>query len=176
MKVRRIVTTSNNKPLLDSGATFIPIHLCYWLKILRAFLFKVVSGCSGSRYCSNSLTLMCSAQSTSFATLLRGCDHRRCPMARGCNDDIFITSLEEFRNLIVKEFHEKLGHSEKRAAETGQTIVGEFGISMEQGAAPLLRVCYICEPGKPGLVLTADGPMNRHVLSSWDWQAVGRLH
>jgi hypothetical protein len=97
-------------------------------------------------------------------------------MAQGRNDDILITSLEEFRDLVMKEFYEKLGHGEKRAAETGQTIVGEFGISIEQGAEPLLRVRYICEPGKPGQVLAADGPMNHYGLSFGDGQAFGRLH
>jgi hypothetical protein len=97
-------------------------------------------------------------------------------MAQGRNDHIFITSLEEFRSVVMKEFYEKLGHGEKRAAETGQTIVGEFGISIEQGAEPLLRVCYICEPGKPAQVLTADGPMSRHALSSGYGQSLGRIH
>ena len=97
-------------------------------------------------------------------------------MAQGRNDDSLITSLEEFRNVVMKEFYEKLGHGEKRAAETGQTIVGEFGIGIEQGSEPLLRVCYICEPGKLAQVLTADGPMSRHALCSGYGQSFGRLH
>jgi hypothetical protein len=100
----------------------------------------------------------------------------RCPMAQGRNDDILITSFEEFRNLVMKEFYKKLGHGEKRAAETGQTILGEFGIAMEQGAEPLLRVSYICEPGKPGQVLTADGPMYRCALLSGDERSFDRVH
>jgi len=95
-------------------------------------------------------------------------------MAQGRNDDSLITSLEEFRSVVMKEFYEKLGHGEKRAAETGQTIVGEFGIGIEQGE-PLLRVCYICEPGKPAQVLTADGPMSHHALTFGDGQPFG-LH
>jgi hypothetical protein len=96
-------------------------------------------------------------------------------MARSRNDNILIASLEEFRNLVMKEFYDKLGHGEKRAAETGQTIVGEFGISIEQGAEPLLRVHYICEPGKLAQVLTADGPMSRYALTFGDGQPFG-LH
>jgi hypothetical protein len=97
-------------------------------------------------------------------------------MAQGRNDDILINSLEGFRNLVIEEFYRKLARSEKQAAETGQTIHGEFGIAMEQGAEPLLRVSYICEPGKPGRVLTADGPMYRCALSSGDMQSFDRLH
>jgi hypothetical protein len=97
-------------------------------------------------------------------------------MVQGRGEDILITSLEEFRNLVMKEFYKELGHCEKRAAETGQTIAGEFGIAIEQGAEPLLRVHYVCEPGKPGQVLTADGPMYRCALSPGGGQSSGRLH
>jgi hypothetical protein len=55
-------------------------------------------------------------------------------MAQGRNDDILINSLDEFRNLIMEEFYRKLGRSEKQAAETGQTIVGEYRLGLDQGA------------------------------------------
>jgi hypothetical protein len=90
-------------------------------------------------------------------------------MAEGRNDDILINSLEEFQNLIIEEFYRKLGRSEKQAAETGQTIVGEYRLGLDQGAEPVLRVRYICEPGKPAQLLT-------YALSSGDGQSFGRLH
>jgi hypothetical protein len=98
-------------------------------------------------------------------------------MAQDRSEEILITSLEEFRNLVVKEFYKQLGHGEKRAAETGRTIAGEFGIAVEHGGEPLLRVSFVCEPGKPGQVLTANGLLYRCALSSsGDGQSLGRLH
>ena len=90
-------------------------------------------------------------------------------MAQGHNDDILINSLEEFQTLIIEEFYRKLGRSEKQAAETGQTIVGEYRLGLDQRAEPVLRVHYICEPGKPAQLLTC-------ALSSGDGQLFGRLH
>ena len=59
-------------------------------------------------------------------------------MAQGRNDDILINSLEELQTLIVEEFYRKLGRSEKQAAETGRTIVGEYRLGLDQRAEPVL--------------------------------------
>jgi hypothetical protein len=88
-------------------------------------------------------------------------------MAQDRNND-----SEELRNLIIEQFC----RSEKRAAETGQTIVGEIRLGPDQRAESFLLLCYICEPGKPAQVLTADAPMNRYALALGDVQSFGRLH
>jgi len=90
-------------------------------------------------------------------------------MAQGRNDDILINSLEEFQSLIIEEFYRRLGRSEKQAAETGQTIVGEYRLGLDQGAEPILRIRYICEPGKLAQLLT-------YALSSGEGHSLGRLH
>ena len=86
-------------------------------------------------------------------------------MRQSRNEGIFNNSSEEFRKLVVKEIYLNLGEGEKEAAETGQTIVGELRIGLEQGGGPFLLVRFICEPGQPARILTADGPMERYALS-----------
>jgi len=85
-------------------------------------------------------------------------------MRQGHNEELLNNASEEFRKLIVKEIYRNLGDSEKEAADTGQTVVGALRIGLEQEGELLLLVHFICEPGQPARILTADGPMERYAL------------
>jgi hypothetical protein len=59
IKVRAIIADSNNKIVAGvQEQLLIPIVFVVGIEF-REFLSKMVSGCSGSRFCANSLTLMC---------------------------------------------------------------------------------------------------------------------
>jgi hypothetical protein len=95
-------------------------------------------------------------------------------MRQGRNDN---NTSEEFRKLMMREIYSCLGDSEKEAAETGQTVVGALRIRLEQEGELLLLVHFICEPGQPARVLTADGPMERYALFLENERPLGRrLH
>jgi hypothetical protein len=96
-------------------------------------------------------------------------------MARDRNCVVTVSSLEEFRKQVLKAFFKKLGRDKVRAAETGHSVVGEFGVG-QQGAEPLLRVRYICKPGQSVRVLKAVGPLIAYTFGSPDWVPSRRLH
>jgi hypothetical protein len=79
-------------------------------------------------------------------------------MAQGRSAGTPVDSLEGFRSLVLENFRQKLRRCEERAAEFGQTIVDEFNVGAAHLAEPVLRIRYICEPGRPARVLTIDGP------------------
>ena len=96
-------------------------------------------------------------------------------MARDRNCLVIVSSLEEFRNQVLKAFFKKLGRDRVRAAETGHSVVGEFGVG-QRGAEPLLRVRYVCNPGKPVRVLKAVGPLIAYTFGSPDLLPSRHLH
>jgi hypothetical protein len=69
-----------------------------------------------------------------------------------------VDSLQEFRSLVLEKFCLKLRCAEERAAESGQAIVDEFKVGADHFSEPLLRIRYLCEPGKRARVLTVEGP------------------
>jgi hypothetical protein len=79
-------------------------------------------------------------------------------MAHECGTGTPVDSLEEFRSLVLEKFRQKLRCGEKQAAEAGQTVVDEFNVGADNLSKPLLRIRYLCEPGKPARVLTVEGP------------------
>ena len=96
-------------------------------------------------------------------------------MARDRNCLVIVSSLEEFRSQVLKAFFKKLGRDRARAAQTGRSVVGEFGVG-QRGAEPLLRVRYVCNPGKPVRVLKAVGPLIAYTFDSPHWLPSRRIH
>jgi hypothetical protein len=97
-------------------------------------------------------------------------------MAQDRDAGTLIDSLDEFRALVIEKFREKLRRSERRAVDTGRTIVREFTIGAEHLAEPLLRIRYVCEPGRAARVLTVRGPRDCSALFSPTGRHGGHLH
>ncbi len=92
-------------------------------------------------------------------------------MARDCDTDNLVDSLEEFRSLVLAAFRRKLRVAEEEAAQAGRAVLGEFSVGTGQLPEPLLRIQYICEPGKPGRVIMVDGPKDCSALFPEDGPA-----
>jgi hypothetical protein len=90
--------------------------------------------------------------------------------------EIFVDSLEKFRVLVLNAFRQKLRIAEKEAKEAGWAVLGEFRVGAEHLAEPLLRICFVCEPGKVARVVRVDGPEDCSALFFEKDRSRARLH
>ena len=97
-------------------------------------------------------------------------------MDRDLNAGIIVDSLDEFRGLVLEAFREKLRGAEKEAEEAGRAVLDEFCVGAGHLTDPLLRICYVCEPGKVARVVSVDGPNNCSALFTSNDRSPERLH
>ena len=96
-------------------------------------------------------------------------------MAQDRNAGTPVDSLEAFRSLVLEKFRQKLREDEKQAIQAGSAVTGEFVVGAERIAEPLLRIRYVCEPGRAARVVAVDGPKDCSALFDDEGQS-GPLH
>jgi hypothetical protein len=78
-------------------------------------------------------------------------------MPQDTHAEMLIKSPDELQRLVMEELQEYLSHCEKEAAKAGYAVLGDFRVGDDDGKEPLLRIRFICEPGKAARVMSVDG-------------------
>jgi hypothetical protein len=78
-----------------------------------------------------------------------------------------IDSADDFQRRVLEELTKHVRCCEKEAAETGLTVMGDFIVGDDEGDEPILRIRFICEPGKEVRVISVDGQRDNSTGDDW---------
>jgi len=78
-----------------------------------------------------------------------------------------IDSADEFQRRVLEELSEHVRCCEREAAETERPVLGDFMVGADNGDEPILRIQFICEPGKEARVLSIDGQGDSSTGHKW---------
>jgi hypothetical protein len=84
-------------------------------------------------------------------------------MLRDLDTRNLIDSADEFQRQVLEELSEHVRRCEEEVAETGRAVLGDFTVGDDDRDEPILRICFLCEPGQEVQVVSVDG------VSADDW-------